>query len=128
MSMNDIIKENMFAIADKMARFNALREFIQTLILKFIEENGYSKDLAFVGGTAMRFIYDLQRFSEDLDFSQISQGSFSFEKFTAEVVDHFASIGISAEQKTKAVRNVKIALLKFPGLMLENGLTHRKDQ
>lgn len=128
MSMKDIIKENVSTIGDKAARLNALREFVQALILKFIEEKGHSKDLAFVGGTALRFIYDLQRFSEDLDFSQISQGSFSFEKFTAGVIDHFASIGISVEQKTRAVRNVKTALLKFPGLMFENGLTHRKDQ
>lgn len=128
MSMRDIIKEKLSQIPSAENKARWLREYLQTLVLKFIEEKGYSKDLAFVGGTALRLIYDLQRFSEDLDFSQISEADFSFEKFIAAIMDYFASIGIAVEHKTRAARNVKNALLKFPELMFENGLTHRKDQ
>lgn len=128
MSMRDVIRGKLMGIPDNEAKFNLLREYLQSLVLKFIEEKDYSKDIAFVGGTSLRFVYDLQRFSEDLDFSQISQGSFGFEKFVDEIINHLASLGILVEHKTKIVRNVKSSYLKFPELMFENGLTHRKDQ
>lgn len=128
MSMRGVIKEKLAATSASEDRASLLREYLQALILKFIEEKGYSKHFAFVGGTALRFIYDLQRFSEDLDFSQISQSDLSFEGFVAEVMEYFTSIGIPIEKKTRAVRNVRTALLKFPELMFENGLTHRRDQ
>lgn len=129
MSMRDVIKEKLTAVTDNEAKFNLLREYLQALILKFVEEKGYLKNMAFIGGTALRFVYDLQRFSEDLDFVGISRDGFSFEKFVVELINHLTSLNIPVEQyKARVVRSVKSSYLKFPELMFENSLTHRKDQ
>lgn len=43
-------------------------EYLQTIVLKEIYEIPECKDLIFYGGTSLRFIFDLNRLSEDLDF------------------------------------------------------------
>jgi len=45
-----------------------LREYLQTKILDLIYQQKVSSQLYFVGGTCLRLLYGLDRFSEDLDF------------------------------------------------------------
>lgn len=45
-----------------------LREYLQCEILALLFELPESKDLAFIGGTSLRLLHNLDRFSEDLDF------------------------------------------------------------
>lgn len=128
MSMNDLIKGRLSVIPGSDARYNQLREFLQALVLKFIEEKNYSKNMAFVGGTALRFLYGIGRFSEDLDFSQTSAGGFDFNVFLEELVKHFFSMGIVLEAKPKSVKTVMSSFLKFPDIMHENGISVQKGQ
>jgi predicted nucleotidyltransferase component of viral defense system len=46
-----------------------LREYLQFLILKELYKNKYGKKLFFTGGTYLRLVHDVKRFSEDLDFN-----------------------------------------------------------
>lgn len=48
---------------------HALREYIQTLILKLVFQSRFGAALSFMGGTALRICYDIKRYSEDLDFA-----------------------------------------------------------
>lgn len=48
---------------------NQLREGLQELILSALSRNGFSDKAVFHGGTCLRILYGLDRFSEDLDFS-----------------------------------------------------------
>ena len=50
-------------------RINALREVIQIIALKGLAKSGFFDHALFYGGTALRIFYNLDRFSEDLDFS-----------------------------------------------------------
>ena len=50
------------------AEENALREITQEVILAALSRTDFFKKSAFQGGTALRILYSLQRFSEDLDF------------------------------------------------------------
>jgi len=50
-------------------KLNRLREYLQTFILHSFHESEAFANLAFVGGTALRFLFQLPRFSEDLDFT-----------------------------------------------------------
>jgi len=50
---------------------NLAREYLQSRILGIMQEAGAMMPLAFCGGTALRFLYGLQRFSEDLYFSLV---------------------------------------------------------
>jgi predicted nucleotidyltransferase component of viral defense system len=45
-----------------------LREYLQCKILKIVFSSRIAHKLIFIGGTALRLIYNTQRFSEDLDF------------------------------------------------------------
>jgi predicted nucleotidyltransferase component of viral defense system len=48
---------------------NVAREWLQAAVLESLERSGAMATLAFHGGTALRFLYGIRRFSEDLDFS-----------------------------------------------------------
>ena len=49
-----------------------LREYLQTKILELVYQTNQSVNLFFVGGTSLRLLYGLDRFSEDLDFDFIN--------------------------------------------------------
>ena len=51
-----------------------VREYLQARILQALQDRGAFQRWAFLGGTALRVLYGLPRFSEDLDFSLISAG------------------------------------------------------
>lgn len=53
-----------------------IKEYLQTLILKQIYELDISKDLVFYWWTSLRFLFWLNRLSEDLDFIWIDFTSF----------------------------------------------------
>lgn len=45
-----------------------LREYLQCKVLELVFSSPMASKLTFIGGTALRLIYNTQRFSEDLDF------------------------------------------------------------
>ena len=49
-------------------RQNAAKEALQECILAVLTQEGMLKSTAFIGGTALRILHGLPRFSEDLDF------------------------------------------------------------
>lgn len=55
--------------ASALERCNLAREYLQALILQSLQRSGAMTSLAFHGGTALRFLYSLPRYSEDLDFA-----------------------------------------------------------
>lgn len=52
-------------------RRGIVREYLQTLILFYLQQSSLAVKLVFIGGTALRFFHNLQRFSEDLDFNYL---------------------------------------------------------
>lgn len=50
------------------------REFVQLVFLKEMYKKPFAKDIFFKGGTAIRLLYQGNRFSEDLDFTALFQG------------------------------------------------------
>ena len=48
---------------------NALREILQEVALLGLWRSKFFEKAAFYGGTALRVLYGLDRFSEDMDFS-----------------------------------------------------------
>ncbi len=63
---------------------NVLRELMQSVALLGLWRARFFEHAAFYGDTALRLLYGLDRFSEDLDFSLLLPTSdFSFEKYSA---------------------------------------------
>lgn len=45
-----------------------LKEYLQLMVLDFLSTSPYISKLAFIGGTNLRLVRGIDRFSEDLDF------------------------------------------------------------
>ena len=58
-----------FTPATEQEIVNAIREYLQTILLQSIYQSKWGAALSFLGGTALRICYDLKRYSEDLDFT-----------------------------------------------------------
>jgi len=99
-----------------------LQEYLQTIILNSIYKNNFAKSMFFVGGTALRFFYNLPRFSEDLDFNTPSLENDSFEKILERVEKNLSLEGFSPGISYKKRGNLFIASLIFSGVMSEYGI------
>jgi predicted nucleotidyltransferase component of viral defense system len=75
------VKDHALALTEKATdrgqALNTLREYLQALVLRSFYESEAFRNLAFVGGTALRFLHGLPRFSEDLDFSLVSPAGYA---------------------------------------------------
>lgn len=63
-----------------------VKEYIQLMILDFLSTSPYIEKVVFIGGTNLRLVKGIDRFSEDLDFDckNFSQGE--FVKMTDEIL------------------------------------------
>lgn len=112
---------------DVIYRRNILKEYIQENILYIIYRLGFFDSLIFEGGTALKFLFDLKRFSEDLDFS-LSEESFVLEDFSEKVKYELESMIYDVEIKSSGGSTVKRIFFKFPGLLYSYGLTDQGGQ
>ena len=69
--MNNIIEQMLYKydIKNTNDEINALKEIIQEIVLSGLSRGNFFNEAAFYGGTALRIFYNLDRFSEDLDFA-----------------------------------------------------------
>lgn len=109
-------------------KYNHLRDFLQLTALKIMYDHGYFKMTAFVGGTALRFIKNLRRYSEDLDFSLIHAKGYDFNRLNDKLIAEFKLYGMEAETKPKTERNVHSTFLKFPKVLKQLGLSPLDSQ
>ena len=109
-------------------KVNRVREFLQIAALKIIHDKDYFKNLAFVGGTALRILYDLRRFSEDLDFSLVNKKGYAFSGLNSEILKELKLYGLDVESKIKEAKTVQGAMIKFPGLLKKLGLSPLDEQ
>lgn len=128
--MKEILKKQVQAFAGTEGRYNALREGLQYLILKILDDEGCFKKISFVGGTALRVLFDLKRFSEDLDFSLQKPGDprFQFEAFVSNILKQLAIYQLPADTKVKTKGAVRSVFFRFPGLLQEFGIIQRRGQ
>jgi predicted nucleotidyltransferase component of viral defense system len=83
---------------------NALQEIIQELALEGLARAKFFEKAAFYGETCLRILYQLDRFSEDLDFSLLApKANFDLEPYLKSVERHIQSYGfnISIQKKDK---------------------------
>lgn len=84
---------------------NALKEVFQEITLLGLYRGCFFDKAAFYGGTSLRILYGLDRFSEDLDFSLLEKNKdFDIEKYFPSIVNEFDALGIdiSLNKKSKA--------------------------
>ncbi len=95
---------------------NAVKEIIQEIVLCGLSRAGFFRKAAFYGGTALRIFYGLDRFSEDLDFSLITEDTdFSLAEYFPMLEKEIASYGmnLTISEKEKSVDSgIRSAFLK----------------
>jgi len=109
--MNNIIEQMLSKY-----EINALKEIIQEIILSGLSRGGFFDVAAFYGGTALRIFYNLDRFSEDLDFALVvSNKSFDLSKYFIYIEKELKAYGLNLEVNTKvksAMSNITSAFVK----------------
>jgi hypothetical protein len=91
-----------YAIADDADRMRALREILQETALLGLWRGKFFEHAAFYGGTALRVLYGLDRFSEDMDFSLLKPApDFSLQPYCGFIRDELKAFGFKAEVEVK---------------------------
>ena len=76
----------------------ALRELIQHLVLLGLWRAGFFEHAAFYGGTALRILHGLPRFSEDVDFSLLGRRpEFSLSSYLSGLRTELAGFGFEVD-------------------------------
>lgn len=127
--MKEYIKQIIEKIQDNNLARCIVREYLQVRLLESLMESGAFERWVFVGGTALRFLYSMPRFSEDLDFSLAAAGvDDNFTEFMKRAKSVFVAEGYSLTIKAKTEKAVKNAFLNFEGMLYELGLSpHRSE-
>ena len=94
--MNEAIRQ-MLSKYDLITRddyIRALREILQEIALLGLWRSKFFEKAAFYGGTALRILFGLDRFSEDLDFSLINtQKNFDLEAYNRALKQELLAFG-----------------------------------
>lgn len=108
-----------------------LKEYLQLLILDYLESSQYAPRLTFIGGTCLRHVYGIDRFSEGLDFDCKQLKEEDFVAMTDTVITHLQRHGLNAVARDRA--NPRLTAFRrniyFPELLFDLNLTgHRNER
>lgn len=108
---------------------NVAREYLQARLLGTLQRTGAMIPLAFHGGTALRFLFATQRYSEDLDFAlEGARDRYDFRSYLRAIQTELLAEGYAVEVKVNDQKVVNSAFVRFPGLLYELGLSPHRDE
>ncbi|HLX54601.1 MAG TPA: nucleotidyl transferase AbiEii/AbiGii toxin family protein [Aquella sp.] len=105
---------------------NALKEITQEIALMSLSRSGFFSLASFQGGTCLRILYNLERFSEDLDFAlDRTDTNFDWTKYIANMREEFEAYGFTLEIKQparsdKAVKTAELKTNSVGGILIIN--------
>ena len=127
--MKDVLHDILDAVPGALNKTLLAREYLQARVLQALQDEGLFQRWAFLGGTALRFLYSIPRFSEDLDFSLAVPGADAeFNRALEGIESLFKSEAYEVNIKAKSEKTVASAFIKFPGLLYEIGLSPQASQ
>lgn len=108
---------------------NQVREYIQARVLECLQRAGAMIPLAFHGGTALRFLYTIPRYSEDLDFAlEQAHSQYDLRAWLRNIQSQLAAEGYAVEVKLNDQKTVHSAWVRLPGLLHELTLSPHRDE
>lgn len=127
--MRDFLRQLMEETGNDLARVSRVREYLQARLLETLQDSGAFLNWAIGGGTALRFLYSIPRFSEDLDFSTIDQSQKTdFRYILSKVKRRFVLEDYPIEIRVSDQKNVVSARIQFPGLLHDLDLSPHPSQ
>jgi hypothetical protein len=116
-------------VADPITGRNLVREYLQARVLEILQRSGAMIPLAFHGGTALRFLYAIPSYSEDLDFALERPGTqYDFRAYLRAIQDELVKEGYEARIKLNDKKKVNAAFVSFDRLLYESGLSPHRDE
>ncbi|MDA0840945.1 MAG: nucleotidyl transferase AbiEii/AbiGii toxin family protein [Planctomycetota bacterium] len=115
-------------VSEPAEKMNRLREYLQAFVLRSLHESKAFQCLSFVGGTALRIVFGLPRFSEDLDFSLESSADYKPVQWMGKLKRdlHFAGFEPSVTWNDR--KPVHTAWVKVSEIMHEAGISPLPSQ
>ncbi len=98
--MNELITERLseYHVQTAEDELNAIKEITQEIILYALSKTSFFDNAYFCGGTALRIVHGLNRFSEDLDFATNIESidfNFNFNDYMNEVLSTLKQYGLN---------------------------------
>src|SRR3989344_2836995 len=134
--MIDIIKEKLgrYGATNALEEENALKEILQEIALYALWRTDFFDCALFQGGTSLRILHGLPRFSEDLDFLlRVPNMDFDWSPYLKGMTEVFGQFGLALEAQPKPRMDTAIrqALLKDDSIASQLDLSfagtgHRK--
>ena len=90
-----------------------LREYLQILILKELYKSEAGKKLYFTGGTYLRLVHNLKRFSEDLDFNTHRMKKEIFENLLVNIKNELKRSGMKIKIEFAHWQNMLVSKMIF---------------
>lgn len=115
-------------VSDLTDRTNVARQYLQREILACLAAGSAFRAIAFIGGTCLRFLHDLKRYSEDLDFSIESDELYRPDEWMERIRLALVHQGFAPEVSWRQRRSVDFGWVKIPGLLHELGVAAAKAQ
>lgn len=106
---------------------NILREYLQYKILEIVFESKYADKLSFLGGTALRIIYDNTRFSEDLDFDNFGLKEGEFAELSQVVREGLGKLGFKSEVDIVG-KDAYRCRVRLPEILFINELSPHQEE
>ena len=107
-----------------------LKEYLQLMILDYLSSTPSIRKMAFIGGTNLRLVKGIDRFSEDLDFDCKEFSKEEFVEMTNGVIQFLERSGLRVEVRDK--ENPKLTAFRrniyFPELLFDLGLSGHKEE
>ena len=108
-----------------------LKEYLLLMILDYISSSEYVSRLSFIGGTNLRLIKKIDRFSEDLDFDCKDLSKEDFILLTDNIIRYLQGNGLNAVVKQKESERITAfrRSIYFPELLFTLKLSgHREER
>ena len=106
-----------------------LKEYLQLMVLDYLSSTSFVNKVSVIGGTNLRLIQGIDRFSEDLDFDCKEMDEAEFMAMTDGIVAFLRMNNIMVETRDKA--NPRLTAFRrnllFPQLLFELGLTGHRE-
>ena len=127
--MKDYLATLVQAAATRAHGRNVAREYIQARILGALQRAGAFIPLAFHDGTALRFLFAVPRYSEDLDFAlERAREEYDFRAYLRAIQNELQAEGYELDLKVNDRRTVHSAFVRFPGLLYALALSSQRDE
>lgn len=131
--MIELIRQKLrtYGATNALEEENATKEIMQEIALYALWKADFFETAVFQGGTSLRILHGLQRFSEDLDFMLLEPNrKFDWSHYLTPLLETFATFGIAPEAKPKGKmdKRIRTALIKDSSVANQLDLTFADHQ